>query len=174
MKLIINNAILIRKDKLRFNISVFEGWVMNKKFLTNTILISLAVIFVVSLVFVVVLNNRTQTNNFWNSQKDSLAIITEKCVIEISDWTNLQERIVITIAAEVENGNFVAASDYESFLARAVKNNPEVQAAYVALNNGTNYFHDPTIIPDDDDADFFEWYYACINANGKVFLPNPI
>ncbi len=146
---------------------------MNKLIPAKGPIIFISTILIVScLIIMVVINSKAQTETFWNSQQDKLALITEKCKTEIESWIYLHEVLLNTTSQEIELGWLSTSAESPQRLKSLVELHSELIAAYVAFDDGTFISSDEKM---KGISDFLasSIYQAGMDADGKIIFTEP-
>ncbi len=142
----------------------------NKKSIVITYILGL--VFIAALFFVVLINKNTQENIFWDNQRDKLAMVTEKCCIQIDDWLEVQSNTIENMSSVFINEYINTRQQYESYLKLIMDENAHIQNAYVGIETGETFFGDWTA-SDDYDALSRVWYVEANKNFGEVVFVEP-
>ena len=145
----------------------------NKNRLANVVLLALGAVFLVSLVLIVAINNKTQTENFWEHQQEKLSLVIEECSKQINDWAILHATILNIFASEISSPRFQTPKNYEDFLAVVADQNSDILLAYIMFDDGTLHLNGASTVMDLTGKEFEEWYWAGRNGNGEVIFSEP-
>ena len=140
---------------------------------TNAVLVILGIVFALSLILIVVINNKTQTEVFWDNQQDKLSLVTEECVAEINNWASLHITILDVLKSEISSSRFQTIKDYEDFLTIMAKQNSDILFAYIMFDDGTLHLNGESTVIDLTGKEFEEWYIAGRHANGEIIFGEP-
>ncbi len=138
----------------------------------NIIMCIIGLGFIISLVLVVAINKKAQEDIFWNNQRDKLALITEKCKIEVDNWAEKQSTLINNMASVIECEQFHTREDYETYLKGVIENNPYIMQTYICLDDNTAYF-DNWVPAKDFIPTERNWYKTAMYNSGEVIFTEP-
>ncbi|MDR1093647.1 MAG: response regulator [Clostridiales bacterium] len=160
-----------------------------KRFAAYGLFIFFGLIFIVSLVLVIVLNNKTQRESFWDKEREELALFTRARAAEIEGLLGRYADKTEAIAAQIEknppgDGLFDDPADYSLFLTaeQAVCGKDkdgadQVIAAFffkdASFNENTFYEGGVAPVRHPPESEFWAAYNECLTDKNRTVFSKP-
>lgn len=129
-------------------------------------------LFLACAIAVVIINNRTQTDIFWENQQERLVFTTESCNAQVQNWVQQKEQLLNTFAGEVERNMFITPESYNDQLRYYVGLDDDIQASFIGFEDKSFYVSEPFYDPNFD-VTTRDWYRAGYEANGDIAITEP-